>query len=902
MRNLTHLFGFTVAILGTVSLCSAEATVLEGFETITTVRSSGGELSAVQGGQAVTEGKSAAQVPAGATVKLTVEASKLASADWLRVDSLTVQLLTQGVRLEFQWPEHHRSVNGWVQPGKDTFAYPLGMLKSSFRDGVLPQGNVTVSVINRSDAPIILDNIRLAPAAEAPQGAILLDFGRSGQNVWPGFTAAGRAHANIVWSGDAPVHAYDAPYPDPLGSDYIGRPPSTKVLDYFALNGPGGKPSVAWMYVTHYGSRSDTQPTEYIMKVGGRTVLQGRCTLRDMLSEKGLLKGKDGDWTPKWFNEKYAPSFAQWVSAELGGGRNRVDLGNCQIAAIAMAPAEQKVAMNQYMATVREQLATYRRQFVCGKRQEPVATLEPNAEETRQGVMLFGPDPDDGLQADWQPKATDRIKKLQAVTFPGGLAVFHLAAVPLEKSLFSGGSFRAFRSEEGSRALSTSRDRTHVWAVTRVPRLGGGEVEFVPFLLNRKTDALQAKEIVHVIGMVQVARGASPGLYKGEVQLSFSGSRLSLPLEIKVHPHEGKYDGTPAYGIAEGTDIGRMYYSLASVLPDAQSDQLTMKLRQELMDLGFTTFQLSGVYPRGNSSVSESPLVRTLKNMPMRKMEGPTVVHVGRFYRQLNWWGVMVNSQRHRTYSTNLARTVNQTVKKARMDGAYLLTDFVRRKAALDSRIQQATQMAAGGGNAGLDIPSNMLTGNDLTKAQKAFALWILRPDGTNLRELITDFRKLGGGRRAYVYCYRPDRYAMGFFPAATGANGCWVDGLFVAGGSAYSGDRLNGSGLLVPDQGLGNYTPTLNLVNLWRAQEEFDLVRRAEGLLEKANKAKVGVVELEQALKAVRNAAAKHGKPNYDHTLMRTTDLAPTQLDTLRLGLIQACAGVSNRLKGKSD
>ncbi|MFP4053340.1 MAG: hypothetical protein ACLFV7_05685 [Phycisphaerae bacterium] len=868
---------------------------------MTTVRSFGGDLSAVQGGQGVTEGKSAAQVPAGAGVKLTIDSAKLASADWLRIDTLTVQLLTQGVRLEFQWPEHHRRAPGWVQPGKDTLAYPLTLLKATFPNGTLPAGDVTVNIINSSDSPVILDNVRLDQAEKAPDGALLLDFGRAGQPLWPGFSAAGRAHANIVWSGDAPVHAYDAPYPDPLGQDFIGRPPSTKVLDYFALSGPGGKPSVAYMYVTHYGSRWDTQPTEYIMKVRGRTLLQGRCTVRDMLSAKGLLKGKDGDWTPKWFNEEYAPSFAQWVSSPLVGGRTRVDLGNCQIAAIAMAPAEEKVAMSQYMATVREQLATYRRQFVCGKRQEPVASLEPNAEETKEGVMLFGPDPDEGLQADWQPKSTDRVKKLQAVTFPGGLATFYVAAVPMEKSHFSGGTFRAFRPKEGSRALSTSRDRTQVWAVTRVPRLRGGVAEFVPFLLNRKTGALQSREIVHIIGTVQVAKGASPGVYEGEMQLTFSGKRVSLPLEIKVHRNAGEYNRTPTYGIAGGTDIGRMYYSLASVLPDAQSAQLTLKLRQQLMDLGFTTFELGGVYPSGTSGVREGPLVGTLKNMPIQKMDGPAVVRVGRFFRELGWWGVMVNSQRHRTYSTNLAKTVNQTIKKARMDDAYLLTDLVRR-GSLDDQIQQATQMAAGRGKGGLEIYSHQLKGNDLPRAQKAFRLWILRPRSGNLRELITDFRNLGDGRSAYVYCYRPDRYIMGFLPAASGANGCWVDGLFLSGGSAFSGDRLNGSGLLVPDQGLGNYTPTLNLLNLWRAQEDFHLVRRAENLLNKANKAKVGVIELEQALESIRKAAARHGRPNYDHTLMRTTNLSPTQLDTLRLGLIQACAGVSNRLKGNSD
>jgi hypothetical protein len=213
----------------------------------------------------------------------------------------------------------------------------------------------------------------------------------------------------------------------------------------------------------------------------------------------------------------------------------------------------------------------------------------------------------------------------------------------------------------------------------------------------------------------------------------------------------------------------------------------------------------------------------------------------------------------------------------------------------------RAQQIGAHGGKPLLRIHAESLKGANVAKAEKAFAAWTVVPDAGNIAPKLAAFKKLGKGRRVYLDYHRIDRYLCGFYAAGMDADGVFVGGLFFSGGTAYSGDGVDGRGLLVPaERGVGNFKPTINAIHLARGRDDYVLVRRCENLLEKAAKGRVAAAELEQALGALRDAVTRHGGLGYDSIDMRTSNVPPSKLQTLRIGLVQAAAAVSNRLKGR--
>jgi hypothetical protein len=100
----------------------------------------------------------------------------------------------------------------------------------------------------------------------------------------------------------------------------------------------------------------------------------------------------------------------------------------------------------------------------------------------------------------------------------------------------------------------------------------------------------------------------------------------------------------------------------------------------------------------------------------------------------------------------------------------------------------------------------------------------------------------------------------------------------------------------------VGTFLPTINLVHLWRGMDDRRLLGRCEDLLQQATDARVGTVELEGAIGAVKDAVTTHGGLDYDTVQMRTSDVPPTKLRALRVGLVQAAAAVTNRMKGRAE
>ena len=334
----------------------AAAAVLEGFESPGKVRAVRGaegtrvKLTGVKGAPYVTQGEQAALVPPGTTVSLAVSAKALTAAKWLRIDTVALQPVPHLVHLSFLGEGLSVVIPAYVQPGSDTLAVPLSVVRAKAAVP-WPDAGVVVSVRNSGNSALTVDNVRLERAAPPPPGATLLDYGPPRQVVWPGFVRGGGQNDPIRWGKVDDSHpAGEVVWPDPLGCDFVGPRLGVKAVDSITL-GAGARSISAWLWLTHY-SIGRMQPAEYVVMFGRGPLMRRKLSQREMLGPKGLLEGASGAWTPQWFAEEYPRQFLQMVPVTAGGTRRQVDLGNCQLAAAAMVPLAGRKAMAEYVKQI----------------------------------------------------------------------------------------------------------------------------------------------------------------------------------------------------------------------------------------------------------------------------------------------------------------------------------------------------------------------------------------------------------------------------------------------------------------------------------------------------------------------------------------------------------------------
>jgi hypothetical protein len=139
----------------------------------------------------------------------------------------------------------------------------------------------------------------------------------------------------------------------------------------------------------------------------------------------------------------------------------------------------------------------------------------------------------------------------------------------------------------------------------------------------------------------------------------------------------------------------------------------------------------------------------------------------------------------------------------------------------------------------------------------------------------------------------------MGFFARSVGADGCYLETVFMDRGGPYSGFWVNGKGLIVPQPG-GDFAPTLAMLNVRLGRDDYLLMARAEEMLRLASAAKQPAAELEEVLGKIKSTARSRSGFQYDTYLMRTTAVKPEELESWRSSLIKACGKVASALEEK--
>jgi hypothetical protein len=872
------------------------ATVLDGFEDLTKVGISGGKVSAIRAGEGVTEGAQAAKVAPGATVSVTAPAGALASGGWLKIDALGADPVTYVLRIDLRGPGFRHAAFATLQPGKDTVVFPLTVATRRPADSPWPEGRVTVALTNQSPAATILDNVRVTPAAKPPEGAMLLDFGPDRQPLWPGFQPATVGDANVVWGGQEDIRAGSVGGPDPLTGDFVGPRLGYARREYLGLAAPGGKAAVAWLWVTHYAYRL-TQPAEYGLMLRGKVEMQRRLGPQGLMSTEGLLEGMDGKWTPEWFDEVYSGHFAEMVKLSLPAGPQRLDLADCQLAALAMAPAAQQAAMTAYVARVLKDLSHYRRQFVVGRRHEHVCELSPTAEERRSGVIILQPPGGAGFSTQYIPDNDDRAETIRFRAVAGGRAIIPFAVVPLKQTAYLSAVLGALRSAHG-RTLPTDVARNAVTFFESVPRVRWGRVEFQPWLLSARAQRVPARGIAYAAILLDVRESAPAGEYKGTLRVNFAGGSAEVPVAVQAaDPLVAGGGGAATVAALDAARAEDLHRALAYLQAEPQRDLTTLRIRRGLMSDGLSALKLSAPSLSSELGMWTGYFDRELKHYPVRQARAPTLFDIGSARRRFDDLGVRPGTVTFRTALGKIVGAIKSAAAKL-PSGACVYVGYCDEveELRLASRVAQETR-ALGGLPAAL-ISSDTISdaGADAAKLLSPFAMVVFVPDGKDLPSHLSAFRKARPEARAYICSWRADRYLTGFYARAVAADGAYVGGVTMTYGGPYTGFHLTGQALVVPQRG-GGFASTLGLLRVRQGGEDYLLMKRCEQLLAKARAAKIDAKPLADILGEIRATARGHDGVHYDTNRLRTTAVAPGKLAAWRDSLIKAADEAAGKL-----
>lgn len=874
-------------VLGCLAASHASAQVLEGFENLPGVRTEKGALTAVRGADAVTEGAQAAQLPAGCGILLSLEPGACKKVGWLKIDTLTTQPLTGPILLRFTGPKCWVELYACVQAGKDTLSVPMPVWVNP--DPKAWEDKLALTVSNAGTAALILDNIRFEDALKLPQDCEAIDFGPARQALWPGFVAGEVDDRHFTWSGQGQAVALRGPPIDPLCGDGVGPGGSSKAPGVVELSGAGTGPSVAWLWVTHV--RQNCQAPEAALKLGSKVLWSRRPARGQMFSPEGLLEGQEGLWTPRWFEATYAPRFYDLVPVNLPPGGSKLALLNCQIAGMVVGPASAQNALAAHVEKIKKDLAQYRRQFVLGRRNEVQCEVAPTAAQAKAGMLAFLPPPDQALLASYPPQEAHGSQTLKAVAGNGMLVCIPLALSPIKRVAQISAGLEPIKSPEG-KVLCPAGDAQVVF-LEAVPRLVRAGVEFAPWIAAPRHGPAQPKQVVHAAVMVRVPPTAAAGTYRGSIQLKYTEGQTDLPIQIEVL-QAGPPASAGLFGVVGGTGVPDFYRAWADAFTEPQQEALLTRIRQQLLAHGLNSLPAPSPI-LANDKVLDEPFSRAMKGI------APLGAHhlLIDSTRPLDWLlhgPLRPGTAGYQGAIREWTRIVAELLGKARSEGI-LYGGFMYTPEDLLDQCRLAKDFDPKSARLGLATYGSILARLPADDRERvhAFGALFVQPDVKGLGDLVTAF-KAPGGKQAFVYALVADRYAMGFYAAACGA-----DGAFLATAAMeypqFSGFQASMGGLLVPTAEEG-VAPTLAAMVLERAADDFELYRRAADLARKAEGANVEAQALAKTLEAIRAAAV--AAPGHDALSMRSTSVAPAQLDAWREALVRQSAEVLSRMPPK--
>jgi len=878
--------------LGWALAAPAEGGVIEGFEDLSKLRPTG-KVARVTGADAVTQGRSALELPPGAGVTVKIPAGALKQVGWLRIDTFEPQPVLACLELDLVG---HVSRRGYVLPGRDILALPLSLAAGS-RRGPWPAKPVDLRITNAGQQPVVVDNVRLAEPRPAPPGAVLLDFGPPGQVLWPGFEHAELEARNLAWSGEARIFSHHAGWPDPLLGDFAGKNPSYKVQETVTVRSEKGM-GLAWFWVTHY-SYMYSPPLEYVVRLNGRCLLRRRLGPSAMLSTEGLFSGRGEPWTPEWFQKTFVPRAVSRLECALKSGNNRLELANCQLAAVVIGPRARQQALRRYVARLDADLKRYHRQFVLARRETLRCEVVPTDQETKQGAMAFVPPRDEWFSRSYVPVPEDRSRPLKLLAAAGSGALGALAVVPCRQVRLLRGSAEPFRAVE---AAGMAAESCTVYALAPAVVVRRAVAEFQPFFLARELRGVEARSVQWLALWLRVPRKARSGTYRGAVRVLLDQTTIKVPVELEVVRFvESAGPGARSFGVASTGDCFDAYRSLAVALPAPRRAQLSRLVLKRLAAFGVNATYLAGPVLTGRDHrPSMGRFTTPLRNgvfLGGEARSGKSLVTLGAALAGMR--DIQLGTKRYREV---LDALVKETVRAA---GQYRLRNYALHYggAFRASGLEQAGKVARiirdAKGRASVLTSAAALKALAAEKRRELFQSLdsLLLVSGSGMLGMVDEFKRDAPNKAVLLWYSKPDVYAFGFYCWGVGADGAYAGGPF-APRSAFNGFWFGGRALLVPTS-KWDFEPTLAALKLAQGIADYDLARRCEKLVALARKQKLSTDALEKVLTEIRLTADKT-PPRYRLERLRTTEVAPARLQAWREALLREAGKLIAQLAPK--
>ena len=889
----------------------AAPVLLEGFEKPPAAKAAA-RVKTVTSGPGLTQGESAAELSPGGAIAVQVRGVDITNLPWLRMDTHHTGDGTRRLHITVNATGFDHTAQGYVQTGKDTLAFPLTMAVPPLRKQ--PDKRVfTVTITNSDDIPIVVDNLRLEPLVRKPRGAVLLDFGKSRSSVWPGFTRHGVSSKSIKWKGEIAYYAgYDLPYPDPLTRDFIG-PYSSSLGNNkktpVAIIAPKPISMAAWLWVTHYGQRY-SQPQEYMCRTSIGRPVGKKLTPGQLVGPGGLLEGAGGLWTPQWYAEDYADHFVTLMPFTMPKGKATIELGNCQMAALAMVPSSGRSSMAACIKQIQSELVRFRRQFVMKHLNRNLCRLEPTEAEKKLGLMLFRVPPDEAFTGLWKPRADQRAWAIHEIARPDGTIRIPLAFVPLQRksvvfSIIPG----SLRSDSDS-ILLLNRSSFQVDHMQWVPEVREGVTIRRPWLSAAKSPVVEVGEIGYVWLTVAIPPLAKAGVYRGGWKLGSGAARVEMPVEIEIVDcgrRDAKDTGDLTIASYALPGASTVYAAALSSLPKARQQKLKSNVFNQVAETGINAYSFSGVkITSGSSSGSHvlyaSGMRELLDEFPFKELPGTMFINISQAMGRMGWGSSparreLINRAIARTNALGLKYSINRRYfyfgYSNAMAGGTSTTGLATRLAGARRFASEACPVAISTLSSVLE---DLSTADFKTKFTPVSAL-ILTPDSSSLASQIATFKKLSGTRKVYLYMPRADRFAMGFYTAGVQADGCFVPAIFMKGGP-YNGYYIDGSGLVAPQAG-GRLAQTVSAFRMKQARDDRRLVCQARALVAEAASAGVTAREISDVLSEIKSRAESLKALRYDYTQFATTAVSQAEMNSWRASLLNAMGTVSRRLAG---
>lgn len=846
-----------------------------------------GKVVLVRGADAVTEGKQAVQLAPNAAVTVSIPPGAIDRAGWLKIDTFQVQPVLGSLQLAFAksltTPAH-------VCPGKDTIALPLGLMARTHQ-GAWPGQKVSLEVRNISTQPVVVDNIRLATPQAGPPGAVLLDFGPSNQALWPGFAPPESEPDAFSWSGDYRTYSFSAPYPDPLGGDFSGRHPGFKTIETITLRSQEGA-GVAWVWLTHYGN-SFSPALEYAARLNRRIVLRQRLTPPQMLSPLGLLEGKGQPWTPDWFEKTFLPMRVARIECPLKKGENVLELANCQVAAIAIAPGSQQRAMQAYIKQLDEDRKRYRRQFVLAGSSPSRCTVVPSEEEAKVGAMIFLPPEDERFSRSYVPRAQHRAKTLKLSVAAGAAVLAAVVAVPLNDVSAMQASMDAPRLP-GKGVIPAAGCQVH--ALKTMPVVHNARVYYQPFLPANNHRSAKARGVYWFLLRVAAPEKNRPGTYRSALRVKVGPASARLPVEVEVI---GIGPGGPparsTFAVLKNGDCGEVYRSLKQVLPAQRQTLLSKDIRSQLYAAGLNAYLIRG--PRFGRGLEPSPddMIEDLRSLTQAKQPGKMLVDITAALSSLSSNPTArPGTNRYTNALLKLVKLATDLAGKRGL-GDYALYCGFHQDLAEGTRLAQAIRSA--GGRPAISTNVSSLAGRSPAQRAELFGALdalLCSPNRKGLLGIRDELKKVSATKALLVRVAAPDVYAPGFYCWGVGADGACATEIF-ASRPLFNAFWFNGRGMLLPNA-KGEFEPTLGLMLFRQAMADYALASRCQRLAQAARKRKLDTAALEEVLMTIRTTADAR-PPRFDARRFRPATVSPTTLRDWRRSLTREAGKLAKKM-----